>query len=127
MDDSIDHSACESCPLLASKPQTYCASYCGSGYGMLRPRLLFIGLDNGIPGDQTDTCEGRRREVLNYRNPPYARWNPHYKGCIWLASRLLNMPCSSDCADQCKRKPESNCALMYFRQANAVRCVEVGK
>jgi len=52
------------------------------------------------------------------------RWNLHYVGCVRVTAEILELGCKSDCQKKCSAKPEKDCALCYFAQGNAVRCVE---
>jgi hypothetical protein len=48
-------------------------------------------------------------------------WNPHYKGCIWTAAALFSLKCATDCTNRCAQKPECECALLHFVQADVLK------
>ena len=101
----------------------HCQSYIGPRFGE-RERLLFVGLDHARP-DDPNVCldlQARREQILDRRKSG-DKWNGHYKGCIWTASRLFGLDCHSRCKAACQNQPESECALLHFCQANVVKSV----
>jgi hypothetical protein len=100
----------------------YCATYIGPLFGHLKT-ILFIGLDHG-QGRCLTRAERASGIVEYYRDSPKAApWNLHYKGCLWMASSILDLPCSQLCQERCAKHEQESCALLHFAQANAVKCV----
>ena len=122
MNELPNDAVCRRCGLCIGKESSYCAPYLGPNN--TRPKILFIGLDHGNAESGSPTREERRRAVLDYYRNHGNRWNPHYKGCIWVASHLRSIRCSDECRVKCMKHEEPDCALTGFDQANAVRCVE---
>jgi len=109
---------CASC----DRPVTgfYCHTYLGSSYGK-GTRILFVGLDHGNDYRTADAND-RRRGIVHWYQEKRHGWNPHYRGCIAVAVGILELKCSVDCRHRCCLKPDEDCALCQFAQANAVRC-----
>lgn len=99
----------------------YCHTYLGPRYGCDScVRLLIVGLDHGN-GRRTESAAERRRGIINYREGG-TEWNFHYQGCIRVSGLIFGSDCAEHCQARCARKPESECTLLHFAQANAVRC-----
>src|SRR5579864_609844 len=93
---------------------------------------MFIGLDSGrsleewypeIAGTlawREIVCGGYR--AADPKKPENFNW--HYRGCVSVASRLLNLPCKDTCHKKCALHNDADCALAHFAQTNAVKCVE---
>ncbi len=115
---SVEGKRCVGC----NSENSYCATYIGPRFGELR-KILFVGLDHGQ--GECPTRTERAAEVVNgYRNSTgVAQWNLHYKGCVWVASVILDLPCREQCKDGCAKLEQKSCALLHFAQANAVKCV----
>ncbi len=100
----------------------YCATYVGPYYEKAKLKLLFVGLDHGWGGGPS--AKTRQADVLGYRDSEQPTpWNPHYRGCIRVAAKILGLACSGGCVEKCVRRPPEECVLCHFAQGNAVKCV----
>src|SRR2546425_9159983 len=109
---------CPSCDQV--QMNRYCHTYVGPCYGR-EPRVLFVGLDHG-DDDFTEAAVDRQQGIVRWFRDEQHEWNPHYQGCVWVASKLFRINCVEDCRERCARKPEAECALLHFAQGNAVKC-----
>jgi len=109
----------------------YCATYVGPLYCAAKDKILFIGLDHG-KGDCVG-LQARQKEMIEWPRRPgkEGKWNPHYRGCVKVASYLLDSACLNDCTSRCALRAssspshttEAGCVFLQFAQGNAVKCV----
>lgn len=100
------------------------ACYVGPEYAQAVRRIMFVGLDSGQGWWKrlANAREVQSELVAKFRDGG-VRWNPHYAGCVRVAASVLGLGCGSTCKEKCRKKTSSECALLCFSQANAVRCV----
>lgn len=117
------------CSLLTTP--SFCATYVGALYGSRAPRILFVGKDHGDADGSAPTPKDRRDGILHYYRPGGSigtrPWNPHYRGTVALAARVLGLPCATSCLKRCANTDPETCTLYQFAQANGVKCVEASK
>jgi hypothetical protein len=75
----------------------------------------------------------RQKEMIEWPRRPgkEGKWNPHYRGCVKVASYLLDSACLNDCTSRCALRTssspshttEADCVFLQFAQGNAVKCV----
>ena len=117
------------CGLLTTP--SFGATSVGPFYGIRAPRILFVGKDHGDADSSAPTPRDRREGILRYYRPGGSigtrPWNPHYRGTVALAARVLNLTCATSCLRRCANADPETCTLYQFAQANAVKCVEASK
>lgn len=107
-------------------PDGYCATYIGPLFDETEPKVLFIGLDIGKDGNGDPNAHKWQKRLLAYYREEGNHWNPHYKGCIFVAADILGAQCKETCRESCSKYSHDLCALTHFAQGNAVKCVASG-